>query len=194
MAYNNAPIARSKYTPYLLNLGYHHCVFPDVHWDIQRHDIACEPATTFVERMENQWVQAKSVLDQIKESSTKYANRHRQPSDFQIGQEVLVRMFPTNRDQLNQKGPLAKRWAGPFKIVKQITHDSFFLDMGDKVSPKFQRVFNAINLRPYHKRHVDTPEAIDVDAELDETESVKSSEPEKSADLDPDEILFQEDP
>jgi len=194
MAYNNAPIARSKYTPYLLNLGYHPCVIPDVHWDIQRPDIACEPAKIFVERMETQWTQAKAVLDQIKESSTKYANRNRQPSQFRVGQQVLVRMFPTNRDQLNAKGPLAKRWAGPYKIVKQITHDSFFLELGDTVGPKFQRVFNAINLKPYWRRIENKPEVIDVDADESETESVVSSQADDFQDVDPNASPFQVDP
>jgi hypothetical protein len=144
--------------------------------------------------METQWTQAKAVLDQIKESSTKYANRNRQPSQFRVGQQVLVRMFPTNRDQLNAKGPLAKRWAGPYKIVKQITHDSFFLELGDTVGPKFQRVFNAINLKPYWRRIENKPEVIDVDADESETESVVSSQADDFQDVDSDASPFQVDP
>ena len=39
MAINNANIPNTKFSPYLLNLGYHPCLLPDTHWDAKRGDL-----------------------------------------------------------------------------------------------------------------------------------------------------------
>ena len=68
---------------------------------------------------------------ELKNHDTDYANRHRQHTQYEVGDLVMVRMFPVNRDQLNPKGPFADRWAGPYKIIAKISDDSYRLELPD---------------------------------------------------------------
>ena len=59
---------------------------------------------------------SKIALQELKNHDTECANRHRQHTQYEVGDLVMV-MFPVNRDQLNPKGPFADRWAGPYRII-----------------------------------------------------------------------------
>ena len=64
----------------------------------------------------------------------------------------MARMFPVNRTQLNKGGAFADRWAGPYKVSEQVSFDSFRLELPITESFRMGRVFNAIELKPYHAR------------------------------------------
>ena len=102
--------------------------------------------------METEWKNAHLALQSIKDKQMSRANRHRDNSNFQVGDYVMTRMFPVNRKQLSQDGPFANRWAGPFRIREAVTHDSYRRELPLKASSRMGRVFNAIKLKPYYER------------------------------------------
>ena len=63
---------------------------------------------------------------ELKNHDTDYANRHRQHTQYEVGDLVMVILFPFNRDQLNPKGPFADRWdVGPYKTIAKISDNSY---------------------------------------------------------------------
>ena len=101
MAINNANIPNTKFSPYLLNIGYHHCLLPDTHWDAKRGDIKGKTAEEIVHNMQTTRETCQIFLQEVKNHDTDYANRHRQHTQYEVCDIVMVRMFPVNRDQLN---------------------------------------------------------------------------------------------
>ena len=116
MAINNAPLEGTKYSPYELNLGYHPCLAPDTFWDTRPDIVQSTTAKAWMKRMHEDWQRARSALAALKTSTTAQANRHRQLSQFKVGDLVMVRMFPVNRTQPNKGGAFADRWAGMYRI------------------------------------------------------------------------------
>ena len=57
--------------------------------------------------MKTEWKNAHLALQSIKDKQMSRANRHRDNSNFQVGDYVMAWMFPVNRKQLNQEGPLS---------------------------------------------------------------------------------------
>ena len=92
------------------------------------------------------------ALQELKNHDTDYVSRHRQHTQYEVGYIVVVGMFPVNRDQLNQKCPFADRWAGQYKIIAKISDDSYRLKLADWLCPNFERVFHAVQLKPYIQR------------------------------------------
>ena len=150
MAINNAPLEGTKYSPYELNLGYHPCLAPDTFWETRPNIGQSTTAKAWMKRMHKDWQRARSALVVIKTSTTARANRHRQQSLFKVGDLVMLRMFPVIRTQLNKGGAFADRWASPYRVSEQVSLDSFRLELTIAESSRMGRVFNAIELKPYH--------------------------------------------
>jgi hypothetical protein len=152
MAINNAPVEGTKYSPFLLNLGYHPCLAPDTIWEARPSTTDSAPAKEWLKTMQKDWQVAHAALAKVKAGQARRANAKRLPSDFYVGDEVMVRMFPVNRTQLNKSGPFADRWAGPYLITEQVALDSFRLELPVPEHSRLGRVFNAIELKPYFAR------------------------------------------
>ena len=73
---------------------------------------------------------------------------------------VVVRVFPVNRTQLNAGGNFANLWAGPYKVIEQVAHQSYRLELPVRASSGMGRVFNAIELKPYQLRNHEDAEKI----------------------------------
>ena len=78
MTINNANIPITKFSPYLLNLCYHHYLLPDTHWDAKREDIKAKTAEEIIQNMQTTWKTCQIALQELKDRDTDYANRHRQ--------------------------------------------------------------------------------------------------------------------
>ena len=161
MVHNNSPIAHTHYSPYLCNLGYHPYLLPDAQWETKRADLKDRLAHDVINKMNATWTQAQADLQYAKDRDTAFANKRRTPADFQVNDLVLVRVFPSNREQLNPPGPFAMRWAGPFRVMEIVAENSFRLKFPEATHPRFGRVFNAIELRPYyHSEGTPVPDPI----------------------------------
>ena len=65
----------------------------------------------------------------------------------------MVRVFPVNRTQLNAGGAFTNRWAGPYKVIEQVAHQSYRLELSVRDSSRMGCVFNGIELKPYQLRN-----------------------------------------
>ena len=75
------------------------------------------------------WGHALLTLQSIKDKEIGRANRCREETNFQLGDMVLVRVFPVNRTQLNEGSAFANRWAGPYKVIEKVTHQSYRFEL-----------------------------------------------------------------
>ena len=159
MAINNASIGKTELTPYLLNLGYHPYLIPDSLWYYRRSDLreanAQNWSTGGGKSGRATRKHCRTSRKKMPHMPTATGRRH----EFKPGDLVMVRMFPVNRNQLNPKGPFADRWAGPYQVVGQISHQSYRLKLPISDRSRFGRVFHAQQLKKYHARPgVPTPE------------------------------------
>ena len=131
MAINNAPIARSKYSPYFLNYGFHPCVIPDVLLEDDSHRNYHRNVREFMVQMQNDWQSVRLLHNTVTDMAEDQANRHRSSYTFNVGDKVLVSMNPIVREQLipGFEGKLAPKAAGPYIITHQITPNSFRLQL-----------------------------------------------------------------
>ena len=72
----------------------------------------------------------------------------------------MVRVFPVNRTQLNECGAFANRWAGPYKVIERVAHESYRLELPVRAAPCIGRLLNAIELKPYQLRRVEGAEKV----------------------------------
>jgi hypothetical protein len=79
-------------------------------------------------------------------------NRRRANYQFHVGQDVLVNQRRHHREQLGPIGPLLPQAAGPFRIRRQITANTFELDIPAALAPRMRPVFHASELIPYETR------------------------------------------
>ena len=160
IAMNNAAIHSSKYSPYYLNLGYHPAILSDVHNQNSLTNSTLESVSEFVTRMSADFEKAQAIISQHQDQIKAFADRHRRMDVFAPDDYVGVRVFPIARPALcpitHSLGP---RWAGPFKITKQIAEDSYELDLPDTIAARFNRTFHASVLKKWHFRNPADPAA-----------------------------------
>ena len=71
IAMNNANSTGTNFTPYLLNLGYHPCVYPDVEWSTPPVDsVTSSPAKNVAKTLKKQWKIAHKILQDHKDAVT----------------------------------------------------------------------------------------------------------------------------
>ena len=129
MAINNAPIEGMKYSPYELNMGYTPCLATDTYLEANDRPGQSQAAKVWYKQMMREWEHARLALQSIMDKEIGRANRRREETTFQVGDLVLVRVFPANRTQLNAGGAFANRWAGPYKVIEQVAHQSCRLEL-----------------------------------------------------------------
>ena len=156
IAINNAPIATTEYSPYYLNYGFH----PVFHFDLPDakpppSDRRLEPLSRFLVRMQTDWEAIAKVFQANQQRTSRFANQRRLDYQFTVGQQVLVSQRHHYRSQLGPSGPLAPKAVGPFTIVRQITRNTFELDIPAATLGRASPVFHSSNLIPYESRLLD---------------------------------------
>jgi hypothetical protein len=125
--------------------------------------------STHVEALDTTLASREEILQQLKSKLLKaqntmkyFADKHRSPHPFKVGDYAFVRLRPYR--QISVSGPriqkLAKRYYGPFLIIRQIGEVAFELQLPD--SSKIHPVFHVSQLKPHHG---DVPSTIEIPPE-----------------------------
>jgi hypothetical protein len=113
--------------------------------------------STHVEALDTELASREEILQQLQSKLLKaqntmkyFADKHRSPHPFKIGDYAFVKLRPYR--QISVFGPriqkLAKKYYGPFLITRQIGEVAFELQLPD--SRKIHLVFHVSQLKPHH--------------------------------------------
>jgi hypothetical protein len=166
-AYNNTISSSTSKSPFLINYGF------NPRFDFLQNDVITQPILDF----EQNFKDVKEALQSAQDTYKKYADRHRLPHPFKVGDQVWL-----STAALSTKRPSKKfdyRRIGPFPIIRQIGQVAFELQLPP--SYRIHNVFHASRLEPFHEnpfpnRHPlpPPPDIID-DAEEFEVEEILDS-------------------
>ena len=65
-----------------------------------------------------------------------FGNPKRADYKFKVGQDILINQRKHHRNQLGPVGPLTAKAVGPFKTKKQITQNTFEIDITPAIRKK----------------------------------------------------------
>ena len=157
IAINNAPIADTELSPYYLNLGYH----PQFFFDVPNFDEERLPGQEnltikdWIKQLRSDWSFVFRALYHERARAEEFGNRKRANYQFFVGQDILINQRNHHRNQLGPVGPLAPKAVGPYKIKKQITQNTFEIDIPPAVRKKMRPVFHSSELIPFETRELD---------------------------------------
>lgn len=147
-AFNNAVNASTGFTPFFLNYGYH----PRTPTSLISPTCPTSPVpstTTFHSQLRANLEAAKQSLEKARARQAYYADQHRLPHQFKVGDKVLLSTENLRPAQDDHVPKLSPRYIGPFLLVKQQSPVAFQLEL-----PKSMRVhpvFHTSLLKPYHE-------------------------------------------
>ncbi|KAD6796321.1 hypothetical protein E3N88_07217 [Mikania micrantha] len=79
--------------------------------------------------------QIQQRLQATRSIQKRYADKRRKPLEFQVGDHVMLKVFPWKGIvRFGKKGKLAPRYVGPFEIIKRIGPVAYRLRLPDKLS------------------------------------------------------------
>ena len=112
------------------------------------------PAYKFVKAWEEELDIAKSYLHKAAKRMKKWADEKRQPREFIVGDEVMVklpqRMFKSTRKV--HKG-LTRRYEGPYKVLEKVGTRSYKIELPSDL--KIHPVFHVSLLKTYNRDEED---------------------------------------
>ncbi|GJW84225.1 putative reverse transcriptase domain-containing protein [Tanacetum coccineum] len=83
----------------------------------------------------NKVVLIKEKLKAARDHQKSYADKRRKPLEFEVGDQVLLKMSPSKRVvHFGKKGKLAPRYVGPFKILERISLVAYSLRLLEELS------------------------------------------------------------
>ncbi|WZZ33691.1 hypothetical protein YC2023_017092 [Brassica napus] len=103
--------------------------------------------------MAKQWEEhadlARACLEKSRKRMKKWADEKRRPSEYSVGDLVLVKLLPQQFKAFRSlhKG-LIRKYEGPFEIVGKVGKVSYRIDLPDTL--KIHPVFHVSMLKPYH--------------------------------------------
>ncbi|XP_070004109.1 uncharacterized protein [Nicotiana sylvestris] len=104
--------------------------------------------------LEEQLDTAKSYLDKEAKKMKNFVDRKRHPTDYRVGDMVMVKFNPRQFKALRgMHQNLIRKCEGPFKIVAKVGKISYKLDVTSYL--KIYPVFHANMLKPYHEDNDD---------------------------------------
>ncbi|GJT97437.1 putative reverse transcriptase domain-containing protein [Tanacetum coccineum] len=97
--------------------------------------------------MTDKVVLIKEKLKVARDHQKSYADKRRKPLEFEVGDQVLLKMSPSKRVvRFGKKGKLAPRYVGPFKILKRISLVAYSLRLPEELS-SVHDTFHVRNLK-----------------------------------------------
>ena len=99
---------------------------------------------------------------------TKYANKHRRPLEFEVGDDVYVSSENFRLPKTFSR-ELAAKWLGPYPITTKISPVAYRLQLPAKYT-KVHPVFHISLLKPHHGRLPPAEEPVHLDNTSDTEE------------------------
>ncbi|GJR53513.1 putative reverse transcriptase domain-containing protein [Tanacetum coccineum] len=105
-------------------------------------------------------IQIKKRIQAARDRQKSYADRRRKPSEFQLGDKVMLKVSPWKGViHFGKRGKLNPRYIGPFKVLAKVGTVSYRLELPDQLS-RVHSTFHVSNLK---KCFSDEPLAIPLD-------------------------------
>nr|GFC47721.1 putative reverse transcriptase domain-containing protein [Tanacetum cinerariifolium] len=105
-------------------------------------------------------VQIKQRMQAARDRQKSYADLKRKPMEFQVGDKVMLKVFPWKGVvRFGKWGKLNPRYVGPFKVLERIGDVAYKLDLPEELS----RVHNTFHVSNLKKCHADEPLAVPLD-------------------------------
>ena len=116
MTINSLPNSSTGYSPFFLNYGYH----PVMPVELLKGDeeVQVEAVENFVDRVQNEWKQARKNLLHSVQTQQRYYNQRHRSVEYSVGDLILL--STKNLKFKNVPVKLQKRFVGPFEITERI--------------------------------------------------------------------------
>jgi len=145
-AYNNSINPSTGFSPFFLNQGFHPLVPTTL---INPPQTSTPAVSDFVQQQSSALALAQDTITQAQLNQKHYADRHRRPVPFAVGDLVLLSTdhisVAAHANRPSRK--LEPNFIGPFKIVEAVNDNAFKLDLPHTM--RQHPVFNADLLKPY---------------------------------------------
>ncbi|KAL7108917.1 hypothetical protein ACP275_06G142900 [Erythranthe tilingii] len=93
---------------------------------------------------------ARACLDKGRRRMKKWADDKRQPREFDVGTQVIVKLLPQQfKALLSMHKGLVRRYEGPFPVIPKVGKVSYCLELPSSL--KIHPVFHVSMLKPYHE-------------------------------------------
>ena len=95
--------------------------------------------------------EARESLEKAARRMKKYADRNRRPVEFQVGDQVLLKLTPQIWKKVSTKTrhiSLIPKYDGPFEVLKRVGQVAYRLKLPDRL--KLHPTFHVSFLKPYH--------------------------------------------
>ena len=110
----------------------------------------------WIAKMRADWDLVYRALYHKQARAETFGNRNRADYQFKVGQDIMINQRKHHRNQLGPLGPLIAKAVGPFKIKKQITQNTFEIDIPPAIRKKMRPVFHYRELIPFETRDLDS--------------------------------------
>ncbi|GKF59595.1 putative reverse transcriptase domain-containing protein [Tanacetum coccineum] len=105
-------------------------------------------------------VQIKQKIQAARDRQKSYADLKRKPMDFQVGDNVMLKVSPWKWVvRFGKRGKLNPRYVGPFKVIEKVGDVAYKLELPKELS----RVHNTFHVSNLKKCYADEPLAILLD-------------------------------
>ena len=160
MTINSLPNSSTGYSPFFLNYGYH----PVMPVELLKGDegVQVEAVENFVERVQNEWKQARKNLLHSVQTQQRYYNQRHRSVEYSVGDLILL--STKNLKFKNVPVKLQKRFVGPFEITEKIGTQAYRIQLPENWS--IHNVFHVSLLKKW-KTSVYRTEAAEPGDELE---------------------------
>ncbi|GJT87418.1 putative reverse transcriptase domain-containing protein [Tanacetum coccineum] len=105
-------------------------------------------------------VQIKQRMQAARDRQKSYADLKRKPMDFQVGDNVMLKVSPWKGVvRFGKRGKLNPRYVGPFKVIEKVGEVAYKLELPEELS----RVHNTFHVSNLKKCYADEPLAVPLD-------------------------------
>ncbi|GJV26140.1 putative reverse transcriptase domain-containing protein [Tanacetum coccineum] len=105
-------------------------------------------------------VQIKQRMQAARDRQKSYADLKRKPMDFQVGDNVMLKVSPWKGVvRFGKRGKLNPRYVGPFKVIEKVGDVAYKLELPEELS----RVHNTFHVSNLKKCYADEPLAVPLD-------------------------------
>ena len=160
MTINSLPNSSTGYSPFFLNYGYH----PVMPVELLKGDeeVQIEAVENFVERVQNEWKQARKILLHSVQTQQRYYNQRHRAVEYAVGDLILL--STKNLKFKNVPVKLQKRFVGPFEITEKIGTQAYRIQLPENWS--IHNVFHVSLLKKW-KTSIYRTEAAEPGEELE---------------------------